>query len=96
MDLTIEKKLNVSDTKKYYSKVNSEVLKGIEIITVKGLGKDITGKEEKVSHIKTEYVDFLMNQINFTPIIESGEEIGGYTVSVKELEMYGEGNTTVN
>ena len=50
-------------------------------------------KDEEVSHIKTYYVDFLMGFLKFNPIIESGEELGGYTISLNEIDMYGEGST---
>ncbi|HEY5562802.1 MAG TPA: hypothetical protein VIK72_13785 [Clostridiaceae bacterium] len=31
--------------------------------------------------------------LKFNPIIESGEELGGYTISLNEIDMYGEGTT---
>lgn len=34
-----------------------------------------------------------MYEIVFNPIIESGEELGGYTISFREIDMYGEGVT---
>ena len=34
-----------------------------------------------------------MEFLKFNPVIESGEEIGGYTISLNEIDMYGEGET---
>jgi len=92
METLIKRKLNVRDTKKYYSQLNSAALNGLEIVTFKGINKNLK-KDEEVSHIKTHYVDFLMDFLKFNPIIESGEEIGGYTISLNEIDIYGEGDT---
>lgn len=92
MEMLMERKLNVRDTKKHYSELNNAVLNGLEMVTYKGINKNAKNDEE-VSHIKTHYVDFLMEFLKFTPITESGEELGGYTISLNEIDMYGEGNT---
>lgn len=34
-----------------------------------------------------------MEFLKFNPIIKSGEELGGYTISLNEIDMYGEGAT---
>jgi len=92
MEMLVARKLNVRDTKRYYSELNSAALNGLEIITYKGINKNAK-KDEEVSHIKTYYIDYLMGFLKFNPIIESGEELGGYTVSLNEIDMYGEGDT---
>lgn len=92
MDELTERKYNVRDTKKNYSLLNTAALNGLEIVTYKGINKN-TKKNGEVSHIKTDYVDYLMKFVKFNPVIESGEELGGYTVSLKEIDMYGEGAT---
>lgn len=92
VEALIERKLNVRDTKKNYSLLNTAALNGLEIVTFKGINKNAR-KDEEVSHIKTDYVDYLMGFLKFNPVIEYGEEIGGYTVSLNEIDMYGEGDT---
>lgn len=92
MEASVKRKFNIRDTKRYYSDLNSTVLKGLEIVTFKGLNKNVR-KEEEVSHIKTPYVDFLMGFLKFKPLIESGEELGGYTITLNEIDIYGEGDT---
>jgi hypothetical protein len=85
-------KYNVRDTKKYYSDVNNNALNGVEIITYNNSNKKMD-ETNRVSHLKTSYVDFLFDRLIFNPIIESGEELGGYTISFREIDMYGEGAT---
>lgn len=92
MEKLVKRKFNIRDTKRYYSDLNSAVLKGLEIVTFKGSNKNVK-EEEKVSHIKTPYVDFLMGFLKLKPLIESGEELGGYTITLNEIDIYGEGNT---
>lgn len=92
MEIAIPLKYNVRDTKKYYSDINNYALKGLEVITYKGINK--TKKEtDEVSHIKKGCLDYLLNKVTFNPVIASGEEFGGYTVSINEIDMYGEGKT---
>jgi predicted RNase H-like HicB family nuclease len=92
MEALVKRKFNIRDTKRYYSDLNSAVLNGLELVTFKGINKNVRNEEE-VSHIKTEYVDYLMGFLKFTPIIELGEEVGGYTISLNEIDIYGEGDT---
>lgn len=92
MEVLNDRKFNVRDTKKKYSLLNTAALNGLEIVTFKGINKNAK-KDEEVSHIKTDYVDYLMEFLKFNPVIESGEEIGGYTISLNEIDMYGEGET---
>jgi hypothetical protein len=92
MEIFNKRKLNIRDTKRYYSDLNNTALKGLEIVTFKGINKN-ANEDEEVSHIKTLYVDFLMGFLKFNPVVESGEELGGYTIALNEIDMYGEGNT---
>lgn len=78
---------NIRDTKKRYSELNKIALKGIEVITY-----NANNEEEKVSHIKTSYVDKLIGTLSFNPSVELDEELGIYTVSLNEIDLYGEGN----
>lgn len=92
MEALVKRKFNIRDTKRYYSDLNSAALKGLELVTFKGINKNVQEAEE-VSHIKTPYVNYLMGFLKFNPIIESGEELGGYTIALNEIDMYGEGDT---
>lgn len=92
METLVKRKFNVRDTKRYYSDLNSAALKGLELVTFKGINKN-AHEDEEVSHIKTPYVNYLMGFLKFNPIIESGEELGGYTIALNEIDMYGEGDT---
>ena len=92
MEMLMDRKLNIRDTKKHYSELNNAVLNGLEMVTFKGINKNLKNGDE-VSHIKTPYVDFLMEGLKFNPITESGEELGGYTISLNEIDLYGEGST---
>jgi predicted RNase H-like HicB family nuclease len=82
-------KFNIRDTKKNYSDINNMVLKGQEVITfnaVKEMGW--------VSHLKTEYIDFFIDNLTFKPIFTPDERLGGYTIEIVELgSIYGEGET---
>ncbi|AGK96104.1 hypothetical protein [Clostridium pasteurianum] len=92
MEALIRRKFNIRDTKRYYSDLNSAALKGLELVTFKGINKNAKVDEE-VSHIKTLYIDYLMGFLKIDPIIELGEEVGGYTIALNEIDMYGEGDT---
>lgn len=78
---------NIRDTKKRYSELNNIALKGIEVITY-----NANNEEEKVSHIKTSHLDKLLGTLSFNPSVELDKEIGIYTVSLSEVDLYGEGN----
>lgn len=92
VESVIKRKFNIRDTKRYYSDLNSDALNGLEIVTFKGINKNAKSDGE-VSHIKTSYIDYLMGFLKFNPIITSGEEVGGYTIALNEIDMYGEGDT---
>ncbi|WP_192895309.1 hypothetical protein [Pelotomaculum sp. FP] len=87
MSLAIPK-FNIRDTKKRYSELNNIALKGIEVITF-----NANNENEMVSHIKTSYLDKLMSNLIFKPEIEFDEEIEIHTVSLPEIDLYGEGPT---
>ena len=79
---------NIRDTKKRYSELNNIALKGIEVITF-----NANNEEEKVSHIKTTYLDKLLDNLSFTPSVELDKELEIYTVSLNEIDLYGEAHT---
>lgn len=79
---------NIRDTKKYYSELNNMALMGLEIITY-----NANNEKEKVSHIKTTYLDQLLTALPFNPSLELDEELGIYTLSLPEVDLYGEGRS---
>ena len=87
MSLAIPK-FNIRDTKKRYSELNNIALKGLEVITY-----NANNENEMVSHIKTSHLDNLLSNLNFKPEVDFDEEIGLHTVSLPEIDLYGEGPT---
>jgi len=82
-------KFNIRDTKQFYSNINNMAAKGLEVITY-----NASRESDEVSHIKTEYLDFLLENFTFNPIIVPDEKLGGYTIEIEELgSIYGEGDT---
>lgn len=81
----IKKEYSISDTKKTYCDINKKALLGIEIITSNAK------TNEKVSHIKKEYLDYLLAKIKFKFHKEYDENLKIWTLIVKELNLYGEG-----
>ena len=79
---------NIRDTKKYYSELNNMALKGIEVITFNS-----NNQGEEVSHIKTTYLDKLLDKLSFSPLIEKDAELGVHTVALNEIDLYGEGDS---
>jgi len=78
---------NVKQTKNEYSKVNNLAIKGLEVITYEHNTK------EEVSHIKKAIFDYLLNRVTFTIEEVFDAELQGWTVSVPEIDLYGEGDT---
>ncbi len=84
---TTLKKYNIRDTKEHYCNINNKVLSGLEIITCKA------NTSENVSHIKKQYIDYLLGNVKFSIKEEFDKELKGWTISVNELNLYGEGAT---
>lgn len=78
---------NVKQTKNEYSKVNNLAIKGLEVTTYEHNTK------EEVSHIKKAIFDSLLNRVTFTVEETYDEELQGWTVSIPEIDLYGEGDT---
>ncbi|QDR81092.1 hypothetical protein [Sporomusa termitida] len=78
---------NVKQTKNEYSKVNNLAIKGLEVVTY------AHNTKEEVSHIKKAIFDSLLKHVTFTLAETYDEELQGWTVSVPEIDLYGEGNT---
>ena len=82
-----KREFSISDTKKFYCEINNRVLDGLEISTLN------SKSNEKISHIKKEYLDFLLSRIRFKAIKEYDKELKTWTIVVKELNLYGDGYT---
>lgn len=88
MEAIPQNKFNIRDTKRFYSDINDKALNGIEVITYNAMGK--TGE---VSHLSKKIVDFLFDSLQFHISEEFDEELGVYTISADEINIYGEGRT---
>jgi len=84
-----KREFSVSDTKKFYCEINNRVLDGLEVTTLN------SKSNEKISHIKTDYLDFLLNRIKFKALKEYDKELKTWTIAVKELNLYGDGYTEI-
>jgi hypothetical protein len=82
-----KREFSVSDTKKFYCEINNKVLAGLEVTTSNSKSK------EKISHIKKEYLDFLLNRLKFKAQKEYDKELKTWTIVIKELNLYGDGYT---
>ncbi len=88
MQTTLVPKFNIRDTKKYYSDINAKALNGMEIITYNAMKA-----KEEVSHINKLYFDFLLDNLQFKPVVEYDEELKIFTITLNEIDMYGEGKS---
>lgn len=88
MEAALQNKFNIRDTKRFYSDINDKALNGIEVITYNAMGK-----AGEVSHLSKQIVDFLLESIQFHISEEFDEELGVYTISADDINIYGEGNT---
>lgn len=89
MEAVLIPKYNVGDTKKLYSHINNEALKGLEVITYNATKDELS----EVSHIKKQYLDYLLSNLRFNPVPEYDEELGIYTIALNEIDIYGEGHS---
>ena len=88
MEATLQNKFNIRDTKRFYSDINDKALNGIEVITYNAMGK-----VGEVSHLSKRIVDFLFDSLQFHITEDFDEELGVYTVSADNINIYGEGST---
>jgi hypothetical protein len=66
---------SISETKKLYCEINSKVALGFEVITCN------SRSNQKISHLKKEYVDFLLNRLHFRIHKEFDKDLKGYSYS---------------
>lgn len=83
------KKYNIRDTKRFYTEINTKAQAGQEIITYDGS----RGSVPEVSHIKTELLDWVFSRFPFHKTWSFDEDLGIWTVSLDDLNLYGEGRS---
>jgi len=88
LEALLNNKFNIRDTKRFYSYINDKALNGIEVITYNAMVKT-----NEVSHLSKKIVDFLFDSLQFHISEEFDEELGIYTISADDINIYGEGNT---
>ncbi|OGO81058.1 MAG: hypothetical protein A2Y21_01380 [Clostridiales bacterium GWC2_40_7] len=81
---------SISDAKQHLPSIIREASAGYEVITK---NYKSTG-EAKVSIISTDIFEEILDaNYKFTPQIEEDREVGGFTISLNELLIHGEGST---
>lgn len=81
---------SISDTKQHLPSIIREAASGYEVITKNY--KSANGGS--VSIISTEIFEEILDEsYKFCPLVEEDEELGGFTVSLSELLIHGEGKT---
>ena len=91
VEASFDERYNVSDTKKYYSKINERVLEG-RIITTFNAFKD--EKSLQVSHIRKDILEHLaLHSVKYDIVKSFDNELNVWTVAINGINLYGEGNT---
>ncbi len=91
MDIFEEK--SISSAKQEFPAIVREAAKGYEVIT----SNFKSSKEEKVSIISTAIFEEVLDQaFKFNPIVEKDETNQGYTISLENLLIHGEGPTLLS
>ena len=87
----MEKK-SISTAKQNFPSIVREAAKGYEVIT----SNFKSAKEGKVSIISTEiYEEVLERAYKLNPVVEEDEDGKGYTVSLPNLLIHGDGSTLI-
>lgn len=84
---------SISDAKQHLPSIIREAATGYEVIT-----KNFKSLNEgKVSIISTEIFEEILDaNYKFNPLVEEDKELGGFTISLKELLIHGEGGTLLD
>jgi hypothetical protein len=81
---------SISDTKQHLPSIIREAASGYEVITKNC--KSIGGG--RVSIVSTDIFEKILDDnYKFYPVIEEDKELNGYTISLNELLIHGEGST---
>lgn len=92
METLLDERYNVSDTKKYYSKINDSVLAGLVITTFNAFKEE---KSSEVSHIRKDILEHLALYCSKYDLVRTyDEEYDEWTVAIENnINLYGEGKT---
>lgn len=81
---------SISDTKQHLPSIIREAASGYEVIT----RNYKSSNEGSVSIISTDIFEEILDEnYKFHPLIEEDKELGGFTISLNELLIHGEGKT---
>ncbi len=84
---------SISDTKQHLPSIIREAAAGYEVIT-KNQKSSVEGR---VSIVSTDiFEEILDSNYKFHPFIEEDQELGGFTISLNELLIHGEGTTLID
>lgn len=81
---------NVKTTRDQYSQIHNLAAAGREVLTINTMGK---GTKKAVSHIEKSMLDFLFTHAPITIEKEYDAELNLWTLSIKQVDIYGEGPT---
>lgn len=88
LDIISEK--SISDTKQHLPSIIREAASGFEVIT----RNFKSSSKGRVSIVSTDiFEEILEANYKFQPLIEEDKELGGFTISLNELLIHGEGAT---
>ena len=92
VEALLDERYNVSDTKKYYSRINDSVLAGLIVTTFNAFKEE---KSSEVSHIRKDILEHLALSCNKYDIVKTyDEEYDAWTVAIENnINLYGEGKT---
>jgi len=79
---------NVREPRDQYSQVHASAASGREVITVNSADKN-----NEVSHLSKAILDVWVKYVPITIEDEFDEELNVWTVSIAEIDVYGEGTT---
>jgi len=88
--MSIIREKSISDTKQHLPSIIREAASGYEVIT-----KNYKSVNEgSVSIVSTDLFEEILDaNYKFHPLIEEDKEFGGFTISLNELMIHGEGKT---
>ena len=92
MEALLDDRYNVSDTKKFYSRINDSVLTGLIVTTFNAFNEE---KSSEVSHIRKDILEHLALQSCRYDLVKTyDEEYDSWTVAIENnINLYGEGKT---
>ena len=92
VETLLDERYNVSDTKKYYSKINDSVLAGLIVTTFNAFKEE---KSSEVSHIRKDILEHMALYCGKYDVVKTyDEEYDAWTVALENnINLYGEGKT---